>query len=108
MTLLNTTHKDRESAARSIAANRASKVQLIAENGLNNTARVNAMNLAVDVCDYIATENPSEATMRQLARTVAIARDAAEAGEDSTKWDYGDGLDRIPDTSDPGIYGDCV
>lgn len=53
MALLNSHHDDELTAALSIAANRADKISLLRESGLDDIARDNAASLIADVDDFI-------------------------------------------------------
>lgn len=67
-----------ESAALSIAGNRASKVRLLLTDGsphCDAIARRNVHALAVDVCEYISDRGCSVETARALCNVVTIAAD---------------------------------
>lgn len=72
-------HSNEQSAARSIAENRASKIRsLLADDHPRCTeiARRNAQRLAVDVAEYIADSGCSIETARSLCNVVTIVVDA--------------------------------
>lgn len=76
--LLHAKHPDPESAALSVAANRASKCQLLRREGLTDMADRNAKHLFYDVREWIASTvagtNASDQTCAMLHNIVARAR----------------------------------
>lgn len=76
--LINTRHEDEVTAALSIAANRASKCQLLRRQGYPGIADRYARNLFFDVRQWIgetvAGNNASDQTCERLHEIVASAR----------------------------------
>lgn len=75
MTLLAAAHNDRRSAAHSITANRASKIVKLADSGLDEIAGRFLTSLALDVCEYIADEQPNIRDAQALCNIITITAD---------------------------------